>query len=69
MPGIDGYETCKRIRNDARTAHLPVLMLSGKDAMFDKVKGHMAGATEYLTKPFETATVLAAVEAACVGTA
>jgi len=69
MPGIDGYETCKRIRSDARIAHLPVLMLSGKDAMFDKVKGHMAGATEYLTKPFEAATVLAAVEAACVGTA
>jgi twitching motility two-component system response regulator PilG len=40
-------------------------MLSGKDALFDKVKGHMAGASEYLTKPFEAATVLAAVEAAC----
>jgi len=65
MPGIDGYETCKRIRSDARTAHLPILMLSGKDALFDKVKGHMAGATEYLTKPFEAATVIAAVAGAC----
>jgi twitching motility two-component system response regulator PilG len=65
MPGIDGYETCKRIKGDARTAHVPILMLSGKDALFDKVKGHMAGATEYLTKPFESATVLAAVDAAC----
>jgi len=65
MPGIDGYETCKRIKQDSRTAHLPVLMLSGKDALFDKVKGHMAGATEYLTKPFEATTVLAAVAEAC----
>ena len=37
---------------------VPVVMLSGKDALFDKVKGHMAGATEYLTKPFETPAVL-----------
>ena len=66
MPGIDGYETCKRIRGDSRTAHLPILMLSGKDALFDKVKGHMAGATEYLTKPFETDTVLAAIAGACL---
>ena len=65
MPGIDGYETCTRIRSDARTARLPIIMLSGKDALFDKVKGHMAGATEYLTKPFAAATVLAAVAGAC----
>ena len=65
MPGIDGYETCKRIKADSRTARLPVVMLSGKDALFDQVKGHMAGATEYLTKPFEAATVLAAVAGAC----
>jgi twitching motility two-component system response regulator PilG len=65
MPKLDGYEVCKRIRKDPRTAHVPVVMLSGKDALFDKVKGHMAGATEYLTKPFETPAVLAAVSAAC----
>ena len=40
-------------------------MLSGKGAFFDKVKGHMAGATEYLTKPFETPEVLAVVTAHC----
>jgi twitching motility two-component system response regulator PilG len=65
MPKLDGYEVCKRIKKDPRTAHVPVLMLSGKDALFDKVKGHMAGATEYLTKPFETPAVLAAVSNAC----
>ncbi len=65
MPKLDGYEVCKRIKNDPRTAHVPVVMLSGKDALFDKVKGHMAGATEYLTKPFEPPAVLAAVSNAC----
>lgn len=65
MPKLDGYEVCKRIRKDPRTSHVPVVMLSGKDAFFDKVKGHMAGATEYITKPFETPAVLAAVSTAC----
>lgn len=61
MPKLDGYEVCKRIKADARTAHVPVVMLSGKDAFFDKVKGRMAGATEYLTKPFATPAVLAVI--------
>jgi DNA-binding response OmpR family regulator len=65
MPKLDGYEVCKRIRKDPRTAHVPVVMLSGKDALFDKVKGHVAGATHYLTKPFETPAVLAVVANLC----
>ena len=65
MPKLDGYEVCKRIKEDARTANVPVIMLSGKGAFFDKVKGHLAGATEYLTKPFETPAVLAAVNNYC----
>jgi CheY-like chemotaxis protein len=69
MPKIDGYEVCKRIKQDPRTKHVPVVMLSGKGALFDKVKGHMAGATEYLTKPFETPAVLAVVANYCEKTA
>ena len=65
MPKLDGYDVCKRIKQDPRTAGVPVVMLSGKGAFFDKVKGHMAGATEYLTKPFETPTVLAVVKTHC----
>ena len=65
MPKLDGYEVCKRIKEDPRTKHVPVVMLSGKGALFDKVKGHMAGATEYLTKPFETPAVLAVVTNYC----
>jgi CheY-like chemotaxis protein len=69
MPKIDGYEVCKRLKQDPRTKHVPVVMLSGKGALFDKVKGHMAGATEYLTKPFETPAVLAVVANYCEKTA
>ena len=65
MPDLDGYEVCKRIKQDPRTQDVPVIMLSGKGAFFDKVKGHMAGATEYLTKPFETPAVLAVVASHC----
>ena len=65
MPDLDGYEVCKRIKQDPRTSAVPVIMLSGKGAFFDKVKGHMAGATEYLTKPFETPEVLAVVTQHC----
>jgi twitching motility two-component system response regulator PilG len=65
MPKIDGYEVCKRIKQDPRTAAVPVVMLSGKDALFDKVKGHLAGAAQYLTKPFETPAVLAVVTSYC----
>jgi twitching motility two-component system response regulator PilG len=65
MPDLDGYEVCKRIKQDPRTTTVPVIMLSGKGAFFDKVKGHMAGATEYLTKPFETPAVLAVVTSHC----
>ena len=65
MPDLDGYEVCKRIKQDPRTQAVPVIMLSGKGAFFDKVKGHMAGATEYLTKPFETPAVLAIVTSHC----
>jgi twitching motility two-component system response regulator PilG len=67
MPDLDGYEVCKRIKQDPRTSAVPVIMLSGKGAFFDKVKGHLAGANEYLTKPFETPDVLAVVGSHCNG--
>jgi DNA-binding response OmpR family regulator len=69
MPNLDGYEVCKRIKQDPRTADVPIVMLSGKGAFFDKVKGHMAGATEYLTKPFETPVVLSVVSRFCQSSA
>ena len=51
MPGIDGYETCGQIRKDPRYKKTPVIMLSGKTSPLDEVKGVLAGASTYLTKP------------------
>ncbi len=47
------YQVCRVIKDNKFTKHIPVLMLSGKDGFFDKVKGRLAGAAGYLTKPFE----------------
>ena len=53
MPGIDGLELCRTVRNLPQFQKLPIIMLTARDGMFDKVQGRLAGATEYLTKPFE----------------
>jgi twitching motility two-component system response regulator PilG len=62
MPRMDGYQVCKIIKNDQATKKVPVVMLSGKDGFFDKVKGRLAGSSEYVTKPFETDALLRTVE-------
>jgi len=53
MPKLDGYQLCKIIKNSNDSKHIPVVMLSGKDGLFDKVRGRMAGCSNYITKPFE----------------
>ena len=53
MPRMDGYQVCKIVRQNALMQKIPVIMLSGKDGFFDKVKGKMAGCSDYLTKPFD----------------
>lgn len=65
MPKMDGYAVCRQIRRRSGLANLPVVMLSGKDGFFDKVRGRMAGATEYITKPFEPPAVLGAIAEYC----
>jgi twitching motility two-component system response regulator PilG len=62
MPRMDGYQVCKVIKQDETTRKVPVVMLSGKDGFFDKVKGRLAGSVEYLTKPFEAETLVRSVE-------
>lgn len=54
MPGIDGLELCRTIRSLPQFQNLPIVMLTARDGAFDKVQGRLAGATEYLTKPFDT---------------
>lgn len=58
MPGMDGYQVCKQIRGNKATKHIPIVMLSGKDGFFDKVQGRLAGAAQYMTKPFEPDALL-----------
>lgn len=62
MPRMDGYQVCKVIKNDQTTRRVPVVMLSGKDGFFDKVKGRLAGCSDYITKPFEADSLVRSVE-------
>ena len=61
MPGMDGFEVCRRIKHDARTAHLPVVMVTALDQPSDRVAGLDAGADDFLTKPVDDAALFARV--------
>jgi two-component system OmpR family response regulator len=61
MPGLDGFETCRRLRGDG--VWLPVLMLTARDAVEDRVRGLDGGADDYLTKPFSLAELTARLRA------
>lgn len=62
MPRLDGYQTCAIIKRNPKFAGVPVVMLSSKDGVFDKARGRMVGAQEYLTKPFTKDQLLQAVQ-------
>jgi twitching motility two-component system response regulator PilG len=62
MPRLDGYQTCAIIKRNAKFSGVPVVMLSSKDGVFDKARGRMAGAQDYLTKPFSKEQLLLAVQ-------
>lgn len=61
LPGIDGFETCRRLRSDGVWA--PVMMLTARDAVDDRITGLDGGADDYLTKPFSFAELLARLRA------
>jgi DNA-binding response OmpR family regulator len=61
LPGLDGFEVCRQLR--AAGVSTPVLMLTARDAVADRVQGLDAGADDYLTKPFAVAELLARVRA------
>ena len=61
LPGIDGFETCRRLRSDK--VWTPVLMLTARDALRDRVAGLDGGADDYLTKPFALSELLARLRA------
>jgi twitching motility two-component system response regulator PilG len=61
MPRLDGYQTCALIKNNPRFQATPVIMLSSKDGLFDRAKGRVVGAEQYITKPFTRDDLLSAI--------
>jgi len=61
MPGMDGFEVCRRIKGNPRTAHVPVVMVTALDQPSDRVAGLEAGADDFLTKPVDDAALFARV--------
>jgi two-component system cell cycle response regulator len=61
MPGMDGFEVCRRIKGNPKTAHIPVVMVTALDQPSDRVAGLDAGADDFLTKPVDDAALFARV--------
>jgi two-component system cell cycle response regulator len=61
MPGMDGFEVCRRIKSNPKTAHVPVVMVTALDQPSDRVTGLDAGADDFLTKPVDDAALFARV--------
>lgn len=61
MPGLDGYETCRRLKCDARFREIPVIFLSSLSDSLDKVRSFSVGGVDFVSKPFESAEVFARV--------
>lgn len=63
LPGIDGTQVCRQLRNDEKTQHIPIIMLTAKSEDADIVSGLELGADDYITKPFSPRVLLARVRA------
>jgi diguanylate cyclase (GGDEF)-like protein len=62
MPDLDGFEVCRRLRANEQTAYLPILFLSAKDQVEDRVRGLVAGGDDFVTKPFSIRELQARIE-------
>ena len=63
LPDTDGYDVCLRIKSDGSTSHIPVIFLSARGEVVDKVRGLSCGAADYVTKPWNAAELLARIDA------
>lgn len=61
MPRLDGYQTCKLIKNNTHFKNTPVIMLSSKDSLFDRARGRVAGSEQHINKPFTKGALLEAI--------
>jgi twitching motility two-component system response regulator PilG len=62
LPEIDGFEVCRRIKQNPETAHIPVMMLTAKKSEQDCDRGMAAGASAYVTKPFKSAKIIEIIQ-------
>ena len=63
MPRLDGYETCRMIKNDPATKNIPVILLTAKGREVDQKLGREVGANDYMTKPFSPSKLIERVQA------
>lgn len=63
MPGMNGYEVCEKLKQDVRKRHIPIIFLTAKTQTEDIVKGFEVGGVDYVSKPFNSAELLARVKA------
>ena len=63
LPGEDGYSILEKLKKDENTRDIPIIMVTAKDAEYDKVKGLEAGADDYITKPFGMMEFVARIKA------
>ncbi|WP_240007431.1 PleD family two-component system response regulator [Pseudaquidulcibacter saccharophilus] len=61
MPGLDGFETCRRLKEDPKTHHIPVVMVTALDQKSDRIRGLSVGADDFLSKPIDDTLLLARV--------
>ncbi len=64
MPGLDGYATCLSLRSQAQTSDLPVIFLSARVTLEERLRGYQVGANDYLTKPFDVSELITKIELA-----
>lgn len=62
MPGLNGLELARKVRNDPATADIPIILLTALSSMEDEFEGYLAGADAYMTKPFRARELLAAID-------
>jgi DNA-binding response OmpR family regulator len=62
MPGMDGFETCEKIKENAETSHIPIVFVTALNEVEDKSVGYEMGGSDYITKPFEMYDVLTCIE-------
>lgn len=67
MPRLDGYQTCALIKNNPEFYSIPVIMLTSRDSLFDRARGKLVGADQYLVKPFNKKSLVDAISKQILG--